>query len=92
MPILAYHMVEPRFDLAITRVTPPQFARQIRTLLQAGYAIMPLRTYLQSVDSQEKRVALTFDDAYASVYKHAWPVLAAHRLGCAAPAATSGNQ
>lgn len=80
MPILAYHMVEPRFDLAITRVTPSQFAGQIHSLLQAGYAIETLRDYLQPGLSRERRVALTFDDAYASVYQHAWPLLAAHQL------------
>ncbi|HNW58717.1 MAG TPA: polysaccharide deacetylase family protein [bacterium] len=75
MPILAYHMVEPRFDLAITRVTPAQFAAQLDALLQAGYTVLPLREFMQLRGGRERSVALTFDDAYASVYRYAFPIL-----------------
>ena len=78
--ILAYHMVEPRFDLAITRVTPRQFAAQIEGLLSADYALLSLREGLSSSRLQDKSVILTFDDAYASVFKHAFPVLRANGL------------
>ncbi len=77
MPILAYHMVEPRFDLSVTRVKPPQFRRQIERALTAGYHFVTLGAYLASPSRDEKRVALTFDDGYDSVYDHAWPVLRA---------------
>ena len=75
MTILAYHMVEPRFDMAITRVTPGQFRRQIESALADGYTIVPLVEYLQYPAPPEKLLALTFDDAYASVYEHAYPIL-----------------
>ncbi len=80
MRILAYHMVEPRFDLAITRVTPRQFAAQIEGLLRADYTLLSLREGLSGASLQDKNVVLTFDDAYASVYEHAFPVLRANGL------------
>ncbi len=71
-------MVEPQFDLAITRVTPRQFAFQIEALLTAGFTPLPLCEGISHAGAQEKSVVLTFDDAYASVYKHAFPVLRAN--------------
>jgi len=76
--ILAYHMVEPRFDIAITRVTPRQFGAQIEALLSAGYSVLPLREGLEHSRPQEKTLVITFDDAYGSVYEHAFPVLRAN--------------
>jgi peptidoglycan/xylan/chitin deacetylase (PgdA/CDA1 family) len=73
-------MVEPRFDIAVTRVTPAQFAHQVETVLRAGFAILPLQDYLNRPEPRERAIALTFDDAYASVYEHAFPVLKQYGL------------
>lgn len=75
MPILAYHMVEPRFDLSITRVKPDQFRRQIERALASGYRFITLREYLAQSQKDEKCIALTFDDGYESLYQYAFPVL-----------------
>ncbi len=75
MPILAYHMVEPRFDLSITRVKPDQFRRQIEIALASGYRFVTLREYLAQAQVDEKAVALTFDDGYESIYQYALPIL-----------------
>jgi peptidoglycan/xylan/chitin deacetylase (PgdA/CDA1 family) len=80
MSILAYHMVEPRFDLAVTRVKPAQFRAQLECALSAGYSIMPLADYLQMSRPRTKALALTFDDAYASVYENAFPLLRAYGI------------
>ncbi|MBN2355981.1 polysaccharide deacetylase family protein [candidate division KSB1 bacterium] len=82
MRILAYHMVEPRFDVSVTRVTPKQFGRQIETALQLGYRFRTLAQALTHPYKDEKTIVLTFDDGYASVYQHAFPILRA----CTIPA------
>jgi len=78
MPILAYHMVEPGFDLAVTRVTPAQFERQIKLALTHGFDFCTLSEYLH--DSSAKRLAITFDDGYASAYRYAFPILQRYGL------------
>ncbi len=79
IPILAYHKVDGRFELGGTRVTPAQFARQMRYLKGAGYTAVTLSRAVElmrsGVAADEKPVCLTFDDAYESLFLHAWPVL-----------------
>lgn len=72
-------MVEPRFDLAITRVTPRQFQRQIEMALATGLTLLPLREYLAQPPPRLNFAAITFDDAYQSIHEHAFPLL--QRLG-----------
>lgn len=78
-PILAYHKVDPRFELGGTRVTPSQFAAQLRRLKDAGFETLTLS---QAVDlmrdggpGDRRTVCLTFDDAYEGFVTHAWPAL-----------------
>lgn len=75
-------MVEPRFDLSVTRVTPGQFERQIGRALDLGYSFQPLSRALQGETPEEKSLVLTFDDAYDSVHRHAFSLL--QRLGISA--------
>lgn len=76
--VLMYH----RFDEArypSTSVRMPQFIRQLDYMQQNGYRIWPLRRLLAALHGGEavpdRTVALTVDDAYLSVYRHAFAVL-----------------
>ncbi len=73
MPILAYHHIDPHFDLAATRIPPARFERQIETALQLGCRFCGLDEYL--AQPQPRTLTLTFDDGFASVYDHALPIL-----------------
>ena len=79
IPILAYHKVDGRFELGGTRVTPAQFARQMRYLKNAGYNAVTLSQAVELMrtggEAGAKRVCITFDDAYESLFTNAWPVL-----------------
>lgn len=79
MSILAYHMVDSRFDWGITRVTPGQFRRQVELALKRGFTFHTITDYLAQPD-ETKRLALTFDDGYESVYHNAFPILKRHGL------------
>ncbi len=74
MPIFAYHMVDPRFSVGLTRVTPRQFEKQINFLLDHDFQILTISDYL-ALENREKTVAITFDDGYESVFTYAFPIL-----------------
>lgn len=56
-----------------------QFDEQLEELRTGGYKVLPLPEILErmrtGVDLPDRTVALTIDDAYASVYAEAWPRL-----------------
>lgn len=75
-PILAYHLISDSFDLGIARSSRRQFCEQMAWLAANGYSTVTLCQLLAggsrgrcSTEGQEERrlVALTFDDAYASL-------------------------
>lgn len=68
-------MVDPRFSWGVTRVTPRQFARHIKFLIDHHFAIQTISDYLTSPGTDNRRVAITFDDGYESVYTYVLPVL-----------------
>ena len=76
--ILMYHHVDEAMP-AITSVTPDQFAGHLRALKREGFLVLRLDTLLAQVaaglPAAEKRVAITFDDAYRSIYDQALPLL-----------------
>lgn len=90
-PILTYHKVTDRFEWGITRVTPVNFERQIIYLKQEGFSTNDLSVLtvgagigfpgsddvreFQLPNEQGKKVTLTFDDGYESVYQNAFPLL-----------------
>lgn len=60
-------------------VTPERFQEQIGGLLKRGYEPWPLRYALdhhrKGLPIPRKAFVITFDDGYANVYQHAFPVL-----------------
>lgn len=62
-----------------TNIRMEQFKEHVAYLEENGYRVAPLDEVVATLKSgdtfAEKTVALTMDDAYASVYEHAWPIL-----------------
>lgn len=76
--VLLYH----RFDedrYPTTNIRMRQFEAQLDYLQQNGFTIWPLRRLLDAVLNQrtvpDKTIALTVDDAFLSVYQHAFPLI-----------------
>ncbi|MDF1748882.1 MAG: polysaccharide deacetylase family protein [Alphaproteobacteria bacterium] len=76
--ILMYH----RFgedDYASTSVTMEQFQAHVTELTSGKYTVTPLSKIVEALKAgtplPERTIALTIDDAYASVYNNAWPIL-----------------
>lgn len=76
--VLCYHAVSREWPASLT-VTPEELARQLELLVRRGYRGA---TFLEALTSPPsgKVVAVTFDDAYASVLEHAFPILSALEL------------
>lgn len=80
--IFNYHRISPPIRGIPTptmNVAPDRLREQIAGLQRRGYVIRPLSEILrlQRLGSPmaPRTVVLTFDDAFASVYKNAWPIL-----------------
>jgi peptidoglycan/xylan/chitin deacetylase (PgdA/CDA1 family) len=60
-------------------VTPERFEQQLRGLVRRGWQAWPLRQVLHYVERElpipRKTFVITFDDGYANVFLHAYPVL-----------------
>ncbi|MAD46813.1 MAG: hypothetical protein CMI02_10040 [Oceanospirillaceae bacterium] len=76
--ILQYHHVDASTPPA-TSISPDDFASHLQLLEDEGMQIVDLATAMQKIQAGEslpdKAVAITFDDAYRSVYDTAWPML-----------------
>jgi len=82
--VLTYHSVKPEHSA--------RFARQMDALLAAG---RPARASMsQRVPAGERRIAVTFDDAFDSLSEHALPELRRRRIPCTlfVPAAYAGSR
>jgi len=77
IPILAYHKVDYKRELGITRVSPQRFERQISFLKSEGYKSISPDSLIQADNRKapEKPILITFDDGYEGVYNYAYPVL-----------------
>ena len=79
-PILAYHKIEARLELGVTRISPRRFARQMHRLADAGWTSLTLADVAACAAGARplgaKELAITFDDAYRGLRDHAFPVLA----------------
>lgn len=82
MTILCYHAVQPGWTAPMS-LEPEAFAEHGEWLARRR-AVLPLHDVLPRLDRAgrvpERGVVLTFDDGFSSVYEHAFPVLARHRL------------
>jgi peptidoglycan/xylan/chitin deacetylase (PgdA/CDA1 family)/glycosyltransferase involved in cell wall biosynthesis len=87
LPVLLYHHVGPLRPgtVAGLTVSPQRFERQVRWLACRGYTgIRPsdwLRWRREGKGLPDKPVLLTFDDGYADLAEHAFPVLRRYGFG-----------
>lgn len=79
--ILCFHRVSNAVDGVAPplSVRPERFREQLDGLARRGYHFVPLRLLVELAERGErlppKSVVVTFDDGYANVRDHAWPVL-----------------
>jgi peptidoglycan/xylan/chitin deacetylase (PgdA/CDA1 family) len=84
LPVLMYHHVGPRRPGTLPNLTiaPEQFTRQMDWLARHGYQSITPEDWLQWVRNgkrlPQKPVMITFDDGYADLAEHAFPVLEKH--------------
>lgn len=76
--ILQYHHVSADTPAA-TSVTPRQFAAHLQALADEGFEVVPLDQLFarvrDGVAAERKLAAITFDDGYDNVARHALPML-----------------
>ena len=82
-PVLCYHKIDTRFELGFTQVEPRVFRRQVEALARAGYRALGSAELLERLSAPgagdpAREVVVTFDDGYAGLARHAFPVLADH--------------
>src|SRR5437870_13741051 len=82
-PVLCYHRIGGPAELGVTRVAKSVFARQMTTLARAGWKTLTLDQFAERLRSGDSAFRtphpaflLTFDDGYASLAEHVYPVLA----------------
>ncbi len=79
--ILQYHQINPTLS-SDTSVTPEQFQAHVDYLKANKFNVLPLEYIIERLRQKktlpEKAVAITFDDAHHSIYKHAFPTLKQH--------------
>lgn len=85
-PVLCYHRIGGARELGVTRVGRTVFARQMTALAKAGWRTVTLEQVIQAdspylfpvarLSAFARHFLLTFDDGYASLAEHAYPVLA----------------
>ena len=76
--VLLYHHVDDDTP-ASTSVTPAAFERHLDYLWENNFFVLPLGDILDAMAAgrplPENAIAITFDDAYDSVHRTAWPML-----------------
>lgn len=78
--VLLYHHIDENTPTS-TSTTPARFEEHLEHIEQRGYTVMPLEEMIATLRSggliPDKALAITFDDAYRSVFSQAHPRLAA---------------
>ena len=76
--VLLYHHVSSETP-AITSISPDKFEEQLDYIQQNGFSVWPLTKIMDHLDNDiqipDKTLAITFDDAYQSIYSEAYPRL-----------------
>ena len=80
-PVLCYHRIGGPAELGVTRVARSIFARQITGLARAGWRTLTLAEFSHRVTHPASpmphpELLLSFDDGYASLAAHVYPLLA----------------
>ena len=77
-PVLCYHRIGGPLELGVTRVGRSVFARQMTALARAGWRTLSLEEFARPRTTHQvpRTFLLTFDDGYAALAEHAYPVLA----------------
>ena len=80
LPILAYHGVDELRSVIST--SPALLAWQMAWLHRTGHHVLALGDIVSRLQRREplppRTLAIIFDDGLASLYTHAWPILADH--------------
>ena len=78
--VLLYHHIDEGTPTS-TSTTPARFEEHLEHIEQWGYTVMPLEEMITTLRSggliPDKALAITFDDAYGSVFSQAHPRLGA---------------
>lgn len=74
--VLCYHALSPGWKASLS-VTPDDFERQIAYLVKGGWRAV---TFVEAATKPcpRRTVAITFDDAFASIKRYAMPILAGY--------------
>jgi peptidoglycan/xylan/chitin deacetylase (PgdA/CDA1 family) len=80
-PVLCYHRVGGPLELGVTRISRTVFAHQMRSLARNGWKTLTLTEFTEGLTLPPSPVLhraflLTFDDGYAGLDDHAFPILA----------------
>jgi peptidoglycan/xylan/chitin deacetylase (PgdA/CDA1 family) len=78
--VLCYHAISPTWDAPVS-VTPGALERQLDWLVRNGWRAITFRDVLL-IPRSRRTLVISFDDAFASVFEYAYPILT--RLGLAA--------
>jgi peptidoglycan/xylan/chitin deacetylase (PgdA/CDA1 family) len=71
--VLCYHAISPTWAAPLA-LGPELFERQMTMLVRRGWQPTTFRDAVKDPPAR-KTLAVTFDDAFASVYEHAYPIL-----------------
>ncbi len=80
IPVLNYHKIEIKSDIGITARHPDDFLTDMQYLAEHGFTSVTFQSVSKSETLPDKPVMITFDDGYASVYEHAFPILSHFRF------------
>ena len=91
--VLSYHAVSPDWPCSLA-VRPEALRSQVESLLERGFEPVTFADLANGREPGPRSVAITFDDAYRSLHRHALPVLS--ELGVPAtvfvPTALAGRE
>ncbi len=94
LPIFTFHALDDGAEPIA--MAPQAFASGLRTLHAKGFRAIGLGQLAQCLAHRlpfpERSVVLTFDDGYASVYEHAFPILQQYKMTATVFVTTSSNK